>query len=79
MAKPQRKSKVSFENGPPAREAFFVLVGCEMNPDNKEREAGSLLIFLETKIWPRIPADVLGTTVSKEEIEEILGYGPFGV
>lgn len=34
--------------------------------------------FLEREIWPKIPADVLGKTMSKHEKEEILGIGPGG-
>jgi antitoxin VapB len=33
---------------------------------------------LEDEIWPAIPADVLGTTITREEEEEILGYGEPG-
>jgi antitoxin VapB len=35
--------------------------------------------FLETHIWPAIPANVLGHEVTKEEIEDYLGFGPGGV
>jgi antitoxin VapB len=35
--------------------------------------------FFERAIWPRIPRDVLGKPVSKQEQEQILGYGPQGV
>jgi len=35
--------------------------------------------LIESRIWPFIPADVLGKPVSKEEKEAILGYGPEGV
>jgi len=41
-------------------------------------ERPDLETFLRTEIWPRIPADVLGKRISKEEEEEILGYGPEG-
>jgi antitoxin VapB len=37
-----------------------------------------LLRLLESRIWPSIPADVLGKPVSKAEREAILGYGPEG-
>ncbi len=33
---------------------------------------------LEDEIWPAIPADVLGTTITREEEEEILGFGEPG-
>ncbi|HYX85678.1 MAG TPA: type II toxin-antitoxin system VapB family antitoxin [Gaiellales bacterium] len=35
--------------------------------------------FLETEAWPQIPAGVRGGTMSREERERILGYGPDGV
>jgi antitoxin VapB len=45
-----------------------------------KREPGSLRRFLETEIWPLIPEEDRGQPpIPKEEIEEILGYGPDGV
>ena len=35
--------------------------------------------LLEDEIWPQIPADVLGVALTREQREEILGYGPEGV
>jgi len=35
--------------------------------------------FLEEEIWPQIPPEVRGKTITKAEREEILGYGPDGV
>ena len=35
--------------------------------------------FLNRHIWPKVPADVLGKAITKQEREEILGYGPDGV
>lgn len=35
--------------------------------------------FLEREVWSRIPPDQLGKAPTKEEIEEILGFGPEGV
>jgi antitoxin VapB len=34
---------------------------------------------LEEEIWPLIPPDELGKPISKEEWEDILGFGPEGV
>jgi len=34
--------------------------------------------FLEEEIWPHIPPEVRGKTISKAEREEILGIGPEG-
>lgn len=38
-----------------------------------------VLRFLEREVWPRVPPELLGRGLSKEEQEEILGYGPEGV
>jgi antitoxin VapB len=35
--------------------------------------------FLETEVWPTIPARELGRRMSLEEEEQILGYGQEGV
>ena len=35
--------------------------------------------FLESEVWPRVPKDQLGKTLSREEEDAILGYGPEGV
>lgn len=45
-------------------------------PDDRRARA---MRFFEREVWPRIPAEVLGRGISKEEREEILGYGPEGV
>jgi antitoxin VapB len=38
-----------------------------------------LLRFLEREVWPAIPKEELGRTLSKSEEESILGYGEEGV
>lgn len=37
-----------------------------------------LLAWLERDVWPYLPEDVRGRTLTKEEEEEILGFGPEG-
>lgn len=34
--------------------------------------------FLERQIWSKVPEEVRGVPITKEEREEILGYGPEG-
>lgn len=34
--------------------------------------------FLSGHVWPLIPPDVLGTTLTRDEEDLILGYGPDG-
>lgn len=41
--------------------------------------ASRLQRLLEGEIWPQVPSGVLGVAISREEREEILGYGPEGV
>src|ERR1035437_8149122 len=38
----------------------------------------SLREYLEQNVWPMMPAAELGRMVSREEEDEILGYGPEG-
>jgi antitoxin VapB len=47
-------------------------------PGGVKHDAESMRRFFETEIWPLIPEDQLGRKISKEEREEILGYGPDG-
>jgi antitoxin VapB len=35
--------------------------------------------LLERRFWPRLPEGVRGSTLSKEDEEQILGFGPDGV
>lgn len=35
--------------------------------------------FLEEEIWPTIPKEQLGRTLTREEEDDLLGYGPDGV
>lgn len=35
--------------------------------------------YLEEHVWPFIPREVMGTTITKEEREKLLGYGPDGL
>jgi antitoxin VapB len=37
-----------------------------------------LFAFLKDEVWPQIPAELLGTRLSKQE-EDILGYGEIGI
>jgi antitoxin VapB len=41
--------------------------------------ASRLRRFLETEVWPAIPASELGRRMSREEEETLLGYGSDGV
>ncbi len=40
--------------------------------------AAALRQFLELEVWPLVPEGELGRRMSREEEDEILGYGPDG-
>ena len=46
--------------------------------DNKIARRKDLQEYLETEVWPFIPAGELGRTLTREEEDHILGYGPKG-
>lgn len=46
---------------------------------SSESRAVRLRRFLESEIWPRVPEGQLGRRLSREEEDDILGYGPEGV
>ena len=39
----------------------------------------SMQEWLEQEIWPHIPEKELGKPLTKEEVEDMLGFGPEGV
>jgi antitoxin VapB len=39
---------------------------------------GGLRAYLERNVWPLVPAGELGRVLSREEEDQILGYGPEG-
>jgi antitoxin VapB len=47
-------------------------------PERRGR-AERLRTFLAEEAWPQLPAGMLGAPISKQEREDILGYGPEGV
>jgi antitoxin VapB len=52
----------------------------EMRSEAKKRDPESLRKFMEAEIWSQIPDELLDQDpMSKEEIEDILGFGEGGV
>ncbi len=47
--------------------------------ESAQNRAARIRRLLEDEVWPSMPADVLGTTISRVEEERILGYGDAGV
>lgn len=75
----------------PALEAIAQEVACEMGiselPEIRQallvcperaREIADSLLWMERNIWSKLPPGVRGAPVTREEREEILGYGPNG-
>lgn len=58
------------------RKLQMVARGGALNPQER---AAKLRRFLEEKVWPSVPPEVRGKRLTKEEEEEILGFGPGGV
>lgn len=50
----------------------------EPSPGDRAQRVDLFWKHLEEKVWPRIPVELRGKGISKEEKEEILGYGPEG-
>ena len=50
----------------------------ELERGSKEKRRRDLRRFMETEIWPQIPEELRGKSITKAEREEILGYGPEG-
>lgn len=46
-----------------------------LSPHDRETR---VIHFLEQEVWPRIPGDQIGRRLSRDEEDEILGYGPAG-
>jgi antitoxin VapB len=44
-----------------------------------EEKRKRIMNYFRNEVWPSIPPDQRGKTTTKEEREEILGYGPDGV
>jgi antitoxin VapB len=42
------------------------------------RRRARVLAFLRSQVWPTIPAEQRGRRLTREEEDEILGYGPEG-
>ncbi|MEV6873491.1 type II toxin-antitoxin system VapB family antitoxin [Amycolatopsis sp. NPDC051128] len=61
------------------REALRLRRNQLMKQENAEQRLKRMRRVLEEEIWPLIPPDELGKPISKEEWEDILGFGPGGV
>lgn len=46
---------------------------------SQRRRGESFLRFLEEEVWPELPPEHLGRRPTRDEEDEILGFGPEGV
>ncbi len=46
--------------------------------ERRESKRARLDTLLRRRIWPSIPREMLGSLITREEEEKILGYGPAG-
>jgi antitoxin VapB len=47
--------------------------------DGRLNRKESLIEFMEREVWPNMPPSELGRTLTREEEDEILGFGSDGV
>lgn len=60
------------------RRALEAELARSATPSAADR-AAHLVAFLQSDVWPFVPAEALGRATSKAEREHILGYGTDGV
>lgn len=61
------------------RQALVELGARLANRDTATNREMRIRRFLENEVWPRIPADQIGKTMSQTQQDAILGYGTEGV
>jgi antitoxin VapB len=67
------------KTGAVRRAARERLERLQLQSVRRKRSAEEIQTWLETEIWPLVPEELRGKSISKAEREEILGYGPDGV
>lgn len=50
----------------------------DLSPSERAERVERFWKYLEEEVWPTLPAELRERGISKEEREEILGYGPEG-
>jgi hypothetical protein len=56
-----------------------ILAEADQSAPRFPARGGGFLLYLEEELWPTAPPDQLGRRLSREEEDDILGYGPGGV
>jgi antitoxin VapB len=49
-----------------------------LRAQGKRSKSAGLREYLERNVWPLIPQDELGRVLTREQEDQILGYGPEG-
>jgi antitoxin VapB len=50
-----------------------------MMPNVQSEKITALIAHLESNVWPLVPPEELGRVMTREEEDQILGFGPAGV
>ena len=66
------------DHEPKAEAARQAPVEQEARVQARDRKE-SLIEFMEREVWPNMPPSELGRTLTREEEDEILGFGSDGV
>lgn len=74
-------AKVAKALGVSKTEALRVSLAAKDQELDQEfvRKRADFRKFMEENVWSKVPVGLLGTSISKDEEEEILGYGTHGV
>ena len=65
--------------GTSGSEALLEAQECLSSKGRSGRSKEGLLRWLREEVWPHIPPDERGRRLTREEEDEILGYGSHGV
>lgn len=60
------------------RRALLERQACLMARTERPGDRGGIQADLEKDVWPLVPAGELGRVLSREEEDQLLGYGPEG-
>lgn len=75
-------AKLAKRTGRTKTEAVRLAARAELdrlNPPTPKKDTGALIRWLEEEVWPVTAPNGPNPPMSKEEVEEILDFGPDGV
>ena len=50
-----------------------------MNVCDRKQRIDAYMAYLAKEVWPKIPPEIRGKSRTREELDEIIGYGPDGL